>query len=417
MTEVSQAVSSQQDTANGKRGLKVLMIVPTSFFSDYGGHIRIFEESLALRYLGHHVTIVTYQQGRDLPDFDIRRTAKLPYRTDYEVGSSRHKIAFDALLAWKALRVAQQIRPDVIHAHMHEGALIGAVIARLLNIPLVFDFQGSLTAEMIDHGFLDPQGRIYPKLHNIEKRICHAAPIILTSSSRAKRLLMREFRVPQKRIVPLPDCVDLSRFDPNRYIDKEKADLREHLGIPKGRIVVTYLGLLADYQGTDHLIQAAQILKVKRKEVHFLIMGYPNVEKYQAISAAFGVTDRVTFTGKIPYEFAPLYLSLGDISVSAKMSATEGSGKVLNYMAMGQPIVAYDSQVHREYLGEWGIYAPSGDVEAFAAAIGNLIDQPEWRREIGQNLQQRAEQQFSWSNAALRIVSVYEQLILAGEQH
>lgn len=415
MTEVSQAVDSQQYAVNSQGSLKVLMIAPTSFFSDYGGHIRMLEETLALRHLGHQVTIVTYQQGRDLDGIDIRRTSKLPYRTNYEVGSSRHKIAFDMLLAWKALRVAQRLRPDVIHAHMHEGALIGAVISRLLNIPLVFDYQGSLTAEMIDHGFLNPQGSIYPILHNIEKKICHAAPVILTSSSRAKRLLMREFRMPQKRIVPLPDCVDLSRFDPNRFSNEEKVALRAHLGIPPERVVVTYLGLLADYQGTDHLVQAAQILKAQRKDAHFLIMGYPNVDKYQAIADAFGVSDRVTFTGKIPYGSAPLYLSLGDISVSAKMSATEGSGKVLNYMAMGQPIVAYDSQVHREYLGDWGIYAPSGEVEAFAAAIGNLIDQPEWRREIGRNLQQRAEQQFSWSAAALRIVSVYEHLILANE--
>lgn len=413
MTKVSEAVGSQQSTVNSGRDLKVLMIAPTSFFSDYGGHIRILEETLALRHLGHHVTIVTYQKGRDLPDFDIRRTAKLPYRTDYEVGSSRHKLAFDLLLAWRALRVAQQVQPDVIHAHMHEGALIGAVVARLMGIPLVFDFQGSLTAEMIDHDFLDPQGSIYPILHRIEKKICHAAPVILTSSSRAKRLLIREFRMPQKRIVPLPDCVDLSRFDPKRFSTAEKKALRAHIGIPPERTVVTYLGLLADYQGTDHLVQAAQILKAQRKEVHFLIMGYPNVEKYEAIAKAFGVLDRVTFTGKIPYEFAPLYLSLGDISVSAKMSATEGSGKVLNYMAMGQPIVAYDSQVHREYLGDWGIYAPSGDVEAFAAAIGNLIDQPEWRGEIGRNLQQRADTQFNWSNAAQTIVSVYRHLIRA----
>jgi glycosyltransferase involved in cell wall biosynthesis len=52
------------------------------------------------------------------------------------------------------------------------------------------------------------------------------------------------------------------------------------------------------------------------------------------------------------------------MAVSPKFSATEGSGKVLNYMALGQPIVAYDTPVHREYLGEAGVYAPAGDVEA-----------------------------------------------------
>ena len=47
---------------------RILMIAPTSFFSDYGGHIRILEEAQVLQKLGHQVTIVTYYLGRDLHD-------------------------------------------------------------------------------------------------------------------------------------------------------------------------------------------------------------------------------------------------------------------------------------------------------------------------------------------------------------
>ncbi|MEM7802882.1 MAG: glycosyltransferase family 1 protein, partial [Chloroflexota bacterium] len=101
---------------------KVLMIAPTSFFSDYGGHIRILEETLALQSIQNRITIATYYKGRDLEGIDIRRTAKLPYRTEYEVGSSRHKLVFDIYLMIKSLRIAFKERPDIIHAHMHEGA-------------------------------------------------------------------------------------------------------------------------------------------------------------------------------------------------------------------------------------------------------------------------------------------------------
>ena len=103
------------------RSLRILMIAPTSFFSDYGGHIRILEETRVLQEFGHQVTIVTYYKGSDLPGLDIRRTAPLPWRTDYEVGSSRHKLAFDGLLAAQSLLESLKIRPDVIHGHMHEG--------------------------------------------------------------------------------------------------------------------------------------------------------------------------------------------------------------------------------------------------------------------------------------------------------
>ncbi|MEZ4611077.1 MAG: hypothetical protein R2838_12680 [Caldilineaceae bacterium] len=74
-----------------------------------------------LQSLGHHVTIATYRNGRDLPELTIERTLPIPWRRDYEVGSSRHKIAFDALLGLKTMALLIRRRFDVIHAHLHEG--------------------------------------------------------------------------------------------------------------------------------------------------------------------------------------------------------------------------------------------------------------------------------------------------------
>ena len=147
------------------------MVAPTSFFKDYGGHIRILEEATTLQASGHSITIVTYNMGDDLPDLTIRRTWSLPYRADYEVGSSRHKASFDLYLLAKTIQVGLQLRPDIVHGHMHEGALIGGILARLLRVPLVFDFQGSLSGEMVDHGFLNPQTFAFRFMKRIERAI------------------------------------------------------------------------------------------------------------------------------------------------------------------------------------------------------------------------------------------------------
>jgi glycogen synthase len=77
------------------------------------------------------------------------------------VGSSRHKIYLDVALSWRSLQTSLAFKPDIIHAHLHEGGLIGAVLKRLISKPLVFDYQGSMTAEMIDHRFL-AESRICP---------------------------------------------------------------------------------------------------------------------------------------------------------------------------------------------------------------------------------------------------------------
>lgn len=390
---------------------RILMVAPTSFFSDYGGHIRILEETLALQALGHQLAIVTYYKGNDVTGLDIRRTARLPWHTEYEVGSSRHKLAFDVYLAAQTLLEGLRFRPDIIHGHMHEGALIGGVLAKLLRVPLVFDFQGGLTAEMVDHKFLNPNGRIYPWVYGLEKRICNFFPqAIFTSSLRAARLLTEQFQVPTHRIHPLPDCADTARFDPSLFSQEAKQALRQQLGIPLDRPVVAYLGLLTDYQGIPHILETAVLFKQTNQNAHFLIMGYPNVEKYRTIAHHLGVADIVTFTGKVPYRDAPYFLSLGDVAIAPKMSDTEGSGKVLNYMAMAQPVVAYDSAVHREYMAEWGAYVPSGDVKAFAETIMGLLQDPQKRGCLGHHLRNHAIRHYSWQAAAHQMTTVYCQL-------
>lgn len=393
-----------------ERPLRILMIAPTSFFSDYGGHIRILEETHILQKMGHQVAIVTYYKGSNMPGLDIRRTAPLPWRAEYEVGSSRHKIAFDVYLAWQSLLEAARFKPDVIHGHMHEGALIGGMLAKLLRRPLVFDFQGSMTAEMMDHNFLRENGRLYRLAFRLEKFINKLPQAILTSSIKATRLLEEQFQLSKEKLIPLPDCANLERFDPEKFPPERKEQLRHKLGIPVNTPIIAYLGLLTDYQGIPHLIEAAVRLKEAGEYFHFLIMGYPNVARYQAMAQRKAVARHITFTGKVQYQHAPAYLSLGDIAVAPKMSTSEGSGKLLNYMALGQPIVAYDSAVHREYLADLGVYAPSGDVAAFAAGIATLLHQPQQRLELGEKLRQRAVQTYSWQKAGQRIVSLYKQL-------
>jgi len=395
------------DSGITSKPYKILMIAPTSFFSDYGCSVRILEEAQVLKRLGNKVAVCTYRNGQDVSGLAIHRTHSIPFREYYEVGSSPHKIGFDFLLFWSALAAALRQKPDVIHAHMHEGALIGLVIGRLLRIPMIFDFQGSLTSEMLDHQFLYPDSVFYRPLRWLEERIDQHSSIILTSSHNARNLLLDEFGCRPEQVQVVADCVDAQRFYPAAQGEQSLLDgRRASLGIPLDRKVVVYLGLLADYQGIDVLLQAVVRLLEQRPDVHFLIMGFPSVDRYQQMAHELGIAGHTTFTGKIPYRHARDFLALGDVAVAPKLSATEGSGKILNYMAMGLPTVAFNTPVSREYLADEGIYALPGDAESLAQALlEGLSDQENGRR--GQALRRIAQETYSWDCAAKTILQAY----------
>ncbi len=398
-----------------KQPYRVLMIAPTSFFADYGCHVRILEETRILQQLGHQVTIATYHNGKGVPDVAIERTLPIPWRRHYEVGSSRHKLAFDLLLGLKSMELLARRQYDVIHAHLHEGALIALVLGRLFRLPVVFDFQGSLTEEMIDHKFLRRQSPLYRPLRRLEEWIDQSTPVIFTSSTEARRILLDQFDCQETRVRALPDCVNADTFrPPTTYDPAELAALRAQLGIPPAGKIIVYLGLLAEYQGTGLLLEAMQRILQQRDDVYLLLMGFPGVDIYSNKAATLGISHAVRLTGRIPYADAPKYLALGDVAAAPKLSVTESAGKLLNYMAVGLPTVAFDTPVAHEYLGAHGLLAERGNVAELAACLLTALESPH----LGDLLRQRAVQQFGWTKAGQQIVAAYDELTQQrGDRH
>lgn len=392
----------------------ILMLASTSFFSDYGNHVRIWEEARALQRRGHRLVLATYHNGDDMPGMTIRRSWDVPWIKRAVVGSSRHKLYLDVGLAWRALRVALHERPTVIHAHTHEAASIGMALQQLLGVPLILDYQGSMTSEMLDHGFLSTQHVLYLPLTRLERAINRAADAITTSTVNAAELLRRDGTLRPERIHAVPDGVDTERFRPfdgSPAWAKQNAALRAQLGIPPGRKIVAYIGLLAPYQGTNLLIDAARILLAHRPDLHFLIMGHPDPHSYRRYAESLGIGAHVTLPGRIIYRDLHSYLALGDVATAPKMSLTEGNGKIANYMAMGLPTVAFETPVAREILGDTGLYAAFGSADDLAAKLElALADRPLAER-LGAAARARAVAELSWERAAQQIETIYAEAL------
>jgi len=385
-------------------GLRILMIAPTPYFSDRGCHVRIYEEARALMALGHQVRIVSYHLGRDLEPVPVDRTIDVPWYEKREAGPSWHKLYLDLLLLITALLSGFSFRPQLIHGHLHEGALVGWLAAKLLRVPLVFDYQGSLTGESLNHGFFKPDSLLHRLFKAVESGINRLADLVLTSSTPGRHELLSNGLL-EERVVSFPDGVDTMVFRP-----LGRSVARQRLGISEDLPLVVYLGLLNSYQGTDLLLDTAVLLKERRCTFHLLLMGFPE-EAYRLKAEQLKLAGFVTFTGRVDYAEAPLLLSAGDLAVSPKLSTTEANGKLLNYMSCGLPTVCFDNSVNRELLGDDGIYVAPGSVEELARCIEQALADRDGCVQRGQRLRQRAREEHSWKRRAEGLELQYYRLL------
>lgn len=385
--------------------LRVLMIAPTPYFADRGCHVRIYEEARALTDLGHEVCIVTYHLGRDMPGVRVVRTAHVPWYSKLEAGPSWHKPYLDALLLWKSLAEVRSFRPHLIHAHLHEGALIGSVLKSLLRIPMLFDYQGSLSGESLNHGFFRDMSPLMKLFKGVERFINRRADHIITSSGTGRQELIQDWRIASEKITNLIDGVDTEIFRPH-----SRSEARRELGISEDVKLVVYLGLFNRYQGVDLLLDVISTVRCQAPDVRFLLMGFPDRE-YRRKAAEMGIDDIITFTGRVRYDRAPFLLSAGDLAVSPKLAQTEANGKLFNYMACGLPTVVFDNQINREILGEDGIYVEHGNTSLLADTIIATIRNSELMTSLSEQVRERAIRIHSWSARSRLLVSVYRKLL------
>ena len=392
---------------NETEGIKVLMIAPTPFFADRGCHVKILEEIRSLTKRGVIVKLVTYHIGRNIEGLDIERIIKIPWYKKLEAGPSIHKYYLDLLLAVKSLKVSIRFKPDIIHAHLHEGVFAGKIVQFFIRKPLVADYQGSMIGEMLDHGFMKKNSFSYKFNKWLENTVNKWPQKIIFSSSQAKNFFLNNFNVKPEKVVSFIEGTNTEQFHPGY----DTGNLRKKLNLPPGKQIVIYLGVLTKYQGIDILIESISGVVKRYRDVHFLIVGFPDVDYYENMAKEFNVLDYVTFAGRVNHEDVPRYLNLADIGVSLKLSRTEANGKLFSYMAVGLPCVVFDTVTNREILGDTGIYAEYNSKESFIEKLVSLLENRDEAKKIGGLARKRVLDQFTWDNTFSNFIQIYKDLI------
>ena len=220
------------------------------------------------------------------------------------------------------------------------------------------------------------------------------------------------------RVRKPPDRVIVVRSGPSRerFATVRPVDVELKRGKP---FLVAYLGVMAPQDGVDHLLKAAHLMVHEhgRKDVAFTLVGAgDSFADLVALARELRLQSFVEFTGRIPDDEVEKILATADVCVCPDpqnpLNDVSTMNKVLEYMACGRPIVAYDLREHRFSAAEGALYATPNDVGDLAAKIEILLDDPERRKTLGAYNRQRFLERMAWEYSAGELLRAYE--ILCG---
>ena len=211
-----------------------------------------------------------------------------------------------------------------------------------------------------------------------------------------------------------PDKIFVVRTGPDKTRFKGFSPKEE---LKEGRkFLVAYLGVMAPQDGVDYLLRAIDIVvnRYKRSDITFSLIGSgDSIDDLKRLREELSLNDSVVFTGRVPDETLFSYLSASDVCVAPdpKNSLNDKStmNKILEYMAMGKPIVSFDLKESRYSAGEAALYATPNNIQDFADKIIELLYDPEKMDRMGKAGYERLKGELSWDYNKRRLVDVYSQ--------
>jgi glycosyltransferase involved in cell wall biosynthesis len=392
-----------------KKVSKIFLVYYSSFTTKSGSNVHILE---LLKNLQKYADVALFAPGQKGIERDFSGIKYVP------VIDNKYLIqpSYEFILFFYLLYSCIKNRPEVLYLRQNSFPFFPIALCKILNIHSIVEVNGLVMDELsVSPDSKSFAYRVFSFLALRSERFNYKyCDRIVSVTDKLKDELVKLYSVPEEKVIVINNGANTDIFKP---LDQEKS--REKLKLDNSKKYVCFVGHLAAWQGVEFLIYSAPYILKECPDVRFLVVGDGVMkEKLLKIASETGVTDKFTFTGRIPYENVPVYINAADVCVAPFIKDRNSkiglsALKTYEYLACGKPIVASDIPGVKDLidLSGGGISVPSENPEELARAVIELISDQKMQNIMGEQGRKYVIENHSWDGVAKKILGICHEII------
>jgi glycosyltransferase involved in cell wall biosynthesis len=398
----------------------------------FPGDPRVKNEADLLTSAGYHVTVVGLKGRKDIvssrtvDNIQVYLIQKITLFTktgkENPSGLRRLWLKLVALLGytWEYLYftsaclvmsvyIAIKHGFDVIHAHNPPDTLfLVAALYKPFGKKFVFDHH-DLCPELYRSRYKAESGFLTAMLGLFEKGSLSLADVTIATNESYRAVQIERGKVDPAKVFVVRNGPNLRRVAYRTPSERLRS---------MNKCILCYIGALNPQDGVDYLLRSLRDLlyKLNRKDFYCVIMGSgDSYEDLKALANELNLEGYVELTGYVSEEDLMSNLSAADICVdpdpSSPLNDVSTWIKIMEYMALGKPIVTYDLKETHYSAQDAAVYVKPNNELEFAEAIVKLMDRPDLRAQMGEFGRQRVHRDLKWDIVGQNLLRAYESLL------
>jgi glycosyltransferase involved in cell wall biosynthesis len=333
----------------------------------------------------------------------VEASSAFGYLLEYSIS-----LFWEFVLSWKIFfrkkfQVIQGCNPPDL-------VFIIALSFKLFGVKYVFDHH-DINPELYEAKY-NKKKFFYKLLVLLEKLTFKVADYAIATNESFKDIAIGRGKMPENKITVIRSGPRINRFVPGGSTPAYKKNKK---------ILIGYIGVIAEQDGLDLLMQMIQLLTKQNSNVHFAIIGGgTELNKIRSLSSKLGIDEYVDFYGLLSDDkLINDILNTCDICVNPDPPSPYNNlittNKVMEYMALKKPVIQFDLKEGRFSAGRASLYA--SDVTDYVNKILWLINNPEACAEMGEFGYNRVKNELCWEHESKKLVSLYKDVLHVQASH